>query len=90
MTKNLKFDKNLLAVTATLMASKFQEIDDNLIMASEMLTYIEKYSRSTSSDQIPYQDLTRGELQALTRFEWDCFRVQAIDFIEIYFQVCIQ
>ena len=37
MTKNLRFSTNLLAVTATLMASKFQEIDDNLIMANEML-----------------------------------------------------
>lgn len=35
--KQLKFTPLLIAVTASLMASKFSEIDDNLMIVSEML-----------------------------------------------------
>ena len=31
--------------------------------------------------------MTRAELQALSRFQWDAYRTISLDFVELYFQI---
>lgn len=62
--KALKFSPLLLAVTVCLLASKFSEIDDNLMIVAELLHFVNNvlHSRSLNQQRLVYQDVTRAEL----------------------------
>jgi predicted XRE-type DNA-binding protein len=83
----LKFSPLLLAVSSCLLASKFSEIDDNLMIVAELLHFINNvlHTRYLTQQRLIYQDVTRAELQTLTRFQWDAYRTISLDFVELYF-----
>ena len=85
--KPLKFSPLLLAVSSCLLASKFSEIDDNLMIVAELLHFINNvlHTRYLTQQRLIYQDVTRAELQTLTRFQWDAYRTISLDFVELYF-----
>lgn len=58
----------LLACVSALLASKFIEMDDNLIMVSELQDFIKKDRFLDQNMYLSYEDVTRSELQVLHHF----------------------
>lgn len=69
-------NKQLLAATCVLLASKFYEIDDNLILSDDIQRKVDK--------KVTYEDLTRAELQVLDKLEWNLLRVMPLDFVQAF------
>ena len=59
------------------------------MIVAELLHFVNNvlHTRSLNAQRLVYQDVTRAELQALTRFQWDAYRTISLDFVELYFQI---
>ena len=75
----MKMNKSLLAATCLLLASKFYEIDDNLILSDDFTRKVDK--------RITYETLTRSELFVLNKLKWNLLHVMPIDYIQIAFKL---
>lgn len=76
----------MLATVCVLMASKFYEVDDNLVVISDIQSFLKGSSKLEKNYRITYESVTRSELFALQRLEWDLHRVVPMDFAELYLE----
>lgn len=80
---DLKIDETLLAATCVILASKFYEIDDNLIMICDL----QKELKSQNKFKLVYQDVQRTEIELLNKLEWNLLRASPIDFVHAFIQI---
>lgn len=75
-------DENMLAATCMLMASKFYEIDDNLMLVSD----IQKELIESPDFAIRLRGYTvyRTEIEILKRMEWNMFRPLPLDYVQTF------
>lgn len=79
----IKMDENLLGATCLLIASKFYEIDENLILVSDI--------QKELSDNIDLKIRIRGvsvyrtEIEILKRMDWNMLRPLPIDYMQTMF-----
>ena len=73
-----KMDRWLLVSTSMLLASKFMEPDDNLIMIAALQKYMKPHRR------IGYLEMTSNEITALDLLDWNLFRVLPLDYVQIF------
>ena len=71
----LVMDECLMGATCLLLASKFYEIDDNLIMISDL----QKEMKNVCT--LPDQDILRTEIEILNRFNWNLLYSLPLDFV---------
>ena len=76
-----------LAVVCVLMASKFYEVDDNLVAIQDMASFLKVSSKLDRNYRITYDDVTRSEVFALERLEWDLHHILPLDFAEVYLEL---
>jgi hypothetical protein len=60
------------------MASKFSEIDDNLLQTADIQDYLKPYTN------IRFHDITRSELIILDMMKWSMHRVMPNEFVQIF------
>lgn len=68
----------MLLSTCLLMASKFSEIDDNLLQTADIQDYLKPYTN------IRFHDITRSELIILDMMKWSMHRVMPNEFVQIF------
>ena len=61
-----------------LLASKFMEQDDNLIMIAALQKYMKPRRR------LGYLEMTSNEVTALDLLDWNLFRVLPLDYVQIF------
>ena len=68
-------DEYLMGATCVLLASKFYEIDDNLIMIADLQKEMKQmcYLRD--------EEVQRTEIQILNRMNWNLLRTLPLDFV---------
>jgi len=74
-------DKYLLASTCLLLASKFFEQDDNLILIADIQEHMKPYRK------LKYTEVTASEVNALKVLDWNLFRVLPLDYVQIFQQI---
>ena len=72
----MKSNKYLLAAACVLLASKFYEIDDNLIMINDIQKEFKEQIK------LMYEEVTRTEIYVLGHLEWNLFRTMPIDYVQ--------
>jgi hypothetical protein len=70
----LRMNNWLLAATCLLLASKFYEIDDNLILSGDI-------RRKFKNANIQSDEFKRAELQVLEIHKWDLHCITVLDFV---------
>ena len=73
---------NLLAITCLLLASKFYEIDDNLVMSSDV-------QRKFKRLNLKYTEYQRAELQVLEKHNWDMHVTTILDYVHVFLSLGI-
>jgi len=84
--KKMRMEPHLLAVVCILMSSKFFEIDDNLVAIQELQHFMKESKEIDRHHRISYEEVTRSEVHALERLQWDLFRILPVDFAELYLE----
>ena len=84
--KKMRMEPHLLAVVCILMSSKFFEIDDNLVAIQELQHFMKESKEIDRHYRISYEEVTRSEVHALERLQWDLFRILPVDFAELYLE----
>lgn len=71
-------NEHLLATTCLLLASKFYEIDDNLIISSDVQT------KFKHKGKFLYQEYQRAEIQLLLHLKWDAHITTVLDILQAF------
>jgi len=71
-------DENLLAATCLLIASKFYEIDENLILVSDIQ---KELSESDLNIRLRGFSVYRTEIEILKRMNWNMLRPLPLDYM---------
>mmetsp|Transcript_11792 Transcript_11792/g.18100 ORF Transcript_11792/g.18100 Transcript_11792/m.18100 type:complete len:85 (-) Transcript_11792:1420-1674(-) len=82
MKYSLQQSEFLVGCVCVLLASKFYEIDDNLIMISEIQRFHCKFNDlpwSRHDPPLSYDSVVNSELQYLLRLEWNMHRLLPLD-----------
>jgi hypothetical protein len=74
----IKMDENLLAATCLLIASKFYEIDENLILVSDIQ---KELSDSDLKIRLRGVSVYRTEIEILKRMDWNMLRPLPLDYM---------
>lgn len=74
----LSMNEHLLATTCLLLASKFYEIDDNLIISTDVQT------KFRHKGKFLYQEYQRAEIQVLLYLKWDAHITTVIDILSAF------
>jgi len=73
---SLTMNKNILATSCILLASKFYELDENLILSTDVRR---KFGRSMFTQN----EFDRAELQVLEILDWNLLRLTVLDFVQV-------
>lgn len=79
----MQMNEFVLAGTCLLLASKFYEIDDNLIMMSEIASFMKIHYKFQGIE------IKRCELQVLQSLNWDLTALNPLDYLQIYLKLGI-
>lgn len=85
-----KIKPALLSATCVLMASKYFEIDDNLIQISEIQKFLQNSKKIERQFRVSFSEVTQTELVLLDRMSWDLNFILPLDFAQILCQVYSQ
>jgi hypothetical protein len=77
-------DEKLLATTCMLIASKFYEIDDNLILVSDLQKEITECDKSF---RLRGYSVYRTEIEILRRMDWNMQRILPLDYLQTMLQI---
>lgn len=65
-----------MPLACLLLASKFDELDDNIPLIRELQKECEK------SNKVSYDDVARAEVFILSKLNWDLFKLSAMHFVQ--------
>lgn len=71
-------------VTCFLIASKYDEIDDQLVFINDIQKHLERTLGMARSDVPSYEKIVECERELLKFFKWDLGFLMAIHFVEMY------
>jgi hypothetical protein len=80
-SSKMVMDEYLMGATCVLLASKFYEIDDNLIMISDLQKEMKQLC------YIRDEEVQRTEIQILNRMNWNLLRTLPLDFVQHFIQM---
>jgi hypothetical protein len=72
-----------MATTCVILASKFYEIDDNLIMICDL----QKELKIQSQTKLVYEEVQRTEIEILNKLDWNLFRASPLDYVQTFMQI---
>lgn len=72
------------------MASKYFEIDDNLISISEIQKFLQTSKKIERQFRLSFSDVTQTELILLERMNWDLNFILPLDFAQVFCQILKQ
>ena len=76
----LIMNEYLLASTCVILASKFYEIDDNLIMICDL----QKELKNQNHVKLIYEEVQRTEIELLNKLEWNLLRASPLDYVHAF------
>ncbi|CAI2363042.1 unnamed protein product [Moneuplotes crassus] len=77
----IKKDKHLWAVTALLLASKYDELDQNI-------PYIQEFGKVSSRAKYTYEEVTKCEAKFLDLLKWDLISICPSYFLSVLLYLC--
>lgn len=71
-----KIKQEVLTITCLLLASKFDELDDNIPLIREFQKLVSKQVT------IPYEEVIKCEADVMRRLNWDLFKLTPLHFVQ--------